>query len=109
MNSAVPMVRLNGYLTRRYGEQDDLKIKEQIKKMIPMKKEVPMIKYTCPKCGGKEYRLAEMRAHYSFISILSNFGYKVFTTVTCARCQYTEFYKVPLRKISNVFMYLQNK
>jgi len=74
-----------------------------------MKNEMPMIKYTCPKCGGKEYKLAELRAHYSVVSMLSNLGYKVFTTVTCSRCQYTEFYKVPLKKISNVFVYLQGK
>lgn len=77
--------------------------------MNRMKTEVPMIKYTCPKCGGKEYKLSEMRAHYSLMSIFNSFGYRVFTTVTCRRCHYTEFYRIPLRKISESFIFQQNK
>lgn len=73
--------------------------------MIKMKKEIPMLKYTCPKCGSKEYDLSEIRVAGSFFSHLSNFGPRVFTTVTCSRCHYTDMYKIPLKRIAEAFSF----
>jgi uncharacterized protein len=74
-----------------------------------MKNEVPMLKYTCPKCGSKDYSISEMRIHASVFSLMSNFGYKVMTAVSCSRCHFTELYRYPKRKIADAFIFQTGK
>ena len=59
--------------------------------------------YTCPKCDSKDYKLGEMRATGGTLSKIFDIQNQKFTSVTCARCSYTEFYKTKTSGISNVF------
>lgn len=65
-------------------------------------------KYTCPKCGGKNYDLSEIRTTGSFMMKLFNIQNVKFTTVTCSRCQYTELYKTSSSKFGNVVDFFTN-
>lgn len=67
--------------------------------------EKPILKYTCPKCGSREYSVSEIRVAGSFFSHISNFGPRRFTTVTCSRCYYTDMYKLPQKRISEAFSF----
>lgn len=63
------------------------------------------LNYTCPKCENKTYEVAEMRATLSKIFDVQN---KKFTSVTCKRCSYTEFYKARTSALSNIFDFFTN-
>lgn len=65
-------------------------------------------KYTCPKCGGRQYELSEIRTTGSFLMKLFNIQNVKFTTVSCARCQYTELYKTSSNKFGNVIDFFTN-
>lgn len=68
-----------------------------------MKSEVPMLKYTCPKCGGRRYKLSEIRVAYSLFTQIFDIQAAKYTAIICEKCKYTEFYNVPAKKITNVF------
>lgn len=55
-------------------------------------------KTPCPKCGGKEFSMAEVFIHGGKGARLINFPSKRFTTFTCVQCAYTEFYKLPMKQ-----------
>jgi predicted nucleic-acid-binding Zn-ribbon protein len=59
--------------------------------------------YTCPKCNFKTYQLGEIRATGRTLSKIFDIQNQKFTSVTCERCKYTEFYKTKTSAISNVF------
>jgi predicted nucleic-acid-binding Zn-ribbon protein len=61
------------------------------------------INYKCPKCGNRTYKIAEMRATGGTLSKIFDVQNKKFTSVTCDKCTYTEFYKVKTSAISNIF------
>ncbi len=65
-------------------------------------------KYTCPKCGGKNYEISEIRTTGSFMMKLFNIQNVKFTTVSCSRCQYTELYKTSSNKFGNVIDFFTN-
>lgn len=65
-------------------------------------------KYTCPKCGGRQYELSEIRTTGSFMMKLFNIQNVKFTTVSCTRCQYTELYKTASNKFGNVVDFFAN-
>ena len=65
-------------------------------------------KYTCPKCNGRQYEVGEVRVTGSFMMKLLNIQNVKFTTVTCSRCQYTEFYKTPSNKFGNFVDFFTN-
>ena len=62
-----------------------------------------LIKYTCPKCRNTKMTIGEIRATGSFAAKLFNVQNRKFTTVTCTRCSYTEFYAVDSSKLGNIF------
>lgn len=68
-----------------------------------MKSELSMIKYTCPKCGNKRFKLSEIRVAYSLLTQLFDIQGAKYSAVICERCRFTEFYNVPVKKISGVF------
>ncbi len=68
-----------------------------------MKSEMPMIKYTCPKCGSRRYKLSEIRVAHSLFTQLFDIQASKYTAMTCEKCSYTEFFKVPVKKITGVF------
>jgi hypothetical protein len=59
--------------------------------------------YTCLKCENKTYKLGEMRATGGFFSKIFDIQSQKYTSVTCERCTFTEFYKTKTSAISNVF------
>jgi hypothetical protein len=61
------------------------------------------IKYSCPKCGHNKYEAGEMYVSGSFWSKIFNIQNRKYTTLTCSRCTYTEFFKIEMNKIGNVF------
>lgn len=61
------------------------------------------INYKCPKCNNTEYKIDEMRATGGTFSKIFDIQNKKFTSVTCTRCTYTEFYKTKTSALSNIF------
>lgn len=68
-----------------------------------MKSEMPVIKYTCPKCGSRRCKFSEIRVAHSLLTQLFDIQATKYTALTCEKCKYTEFYKVPLKKVNSVF------
>jgi len=64
--------------------------------------------YECPKCRSHEYQVAEMRATGGFFTKLFNIQNRRFSTVTCARCRYTEFYAAESSMLGNIFDFFTN-
>lgn len=59
--------------------------------------------YSCPKCHHTEYETAQMRATGGILSKIFDIQSKRFTTVTCARCRYTELYHADSSMLGNIF------
>ena len=66
------------------------------------------LNYTCPKCNNKHYKVGEMRATGGRWSKIFDVQNAKFTSVTCERCSYTEFYKADTSALSNVFDFFTN-
>ena len=66
------------------------------------------LNYICPKCSGSKYEISEMRATGGFVTKLFNIQSKRFTSVTCERCRYTEFYKADSSMLGNIFDFFTN-
>ncbi|KPJ60444.1 MAG: GTP-binding protein [Latescibacteria bacterium DG_63] len=61
------------------------------------------LNYKCPKCSNTQYELGEFRAPGGFWTKIFDVQTRRFTTVTCARCKYTEIYKVPSSTLGDIF------
>ena len=61
------------------------------------------INYSCPKCNNTTYDIDEMRATGGTFSKIFDVQNKKFTSITCKKCTYTEFYKAKTSAISNIF------
>ena len=60
--------------------------------------------WSCPKCSQKEYEIGEMRVTGSFWTKIFNIQNKKYSSVSCEKCSYTEFYKgQPSSGLENVF------
>ena len=60
--------------------------------------------WSCPKCNQKEYEVGEMRVTGSFWTKIFNIQNKKYSSVSCTKCSYTEFYKgQPASGLANVF------
>ena len=66
------------------------------------------LNYTCPKCNNRSYSVAEMRATGGILSKIFDVQSQKYTSVTCDKCKYTEFYKAPTRALSNIFDFFTN-
>lgn len=66
------------------------------------------LNYTCPKCSNRSYEVDEMRATGGILSKIFDVQNKKFTSVTCDKCRYTEFYKAPTSALSNIFDFFTN-
>ena len=65
-----------------------------------------ILKYTCPKCGNKQYDIGEMWAFSSFWTRLLELHTRRFTFLSCQKCKYTEFYRVSKKEIGEVINFL---
>jgi len=68
-----------------------------------MKSEVPVLKYVCPKCGGKKYLVKGVVIQHSQFSQMFSIPGTRYTAVICERCRYTEFYNLPVKRIREAF------
>lgn len=59
-------------------------------------------KQPCPKCGGKDFMLGEVYMAGSLITKIFNIQNKKFSSFTCLKCKYTEFYQLPAKSALNV-------
>jgi predicted nucleic-acid-binding Zn-ribbon protein len=66
------------------------------------------LNYTCPKCDNHSYQIGQMRATGGTLSKIFDVQTEKFTSVTCERCTYTEFYKTKTSGLSNVFDFFTN-
>lgn len=62
-----------------------------------------ILKFTCPKCGNKQYEIGEMWTIGSIWTRLFEFHNRRFTFVSCQKCRYTELFKTPQKNIGEVF------
>lgn len=65
-------------------------------------------KYTCPKCANTQYEVGEIRTTGGFWSKFFNIQNKRFTSITCEKCKYTEFYKGTQSTLGNVIDFFGN-
>ncbi len=66
------------------------------------------LNYKCHKCGSDTYEIGEMRAAGGFWSKIFDVQGAKFTSVTCARCKYTDFYKADSSMLGNIFDFFTN-
>ncbi len=74
-----------------------------------MKNEIPAIKYTCPKCGGRKYEVKGVILQHSQFSQVFSIPGRRYTAVICDRCRYTEFYNLPAQSINEAFDFSPGK
>lgn len=59
--------------------------------------------WRCAKCGNSEFDTDVMSATGGGFSKIFDIQNKKFTSVTCTRCQYTEFYRAETSSLGNIF------
>jgi predicted nucleic-acid-binding Zn-ribbon protein len=62
-----------------------------------------IMKYTCPKCGNKQYETGEIWTVGSIWTRMFEVHNRRFTFLTCQKCKFTELYKVPLRNFGELY------
>ena len=58
--------------------------------------------YECPRCGHERCELGRLRGTGGLLSSLFDIQRERYTTVTCARCRYTELYKADRNTLEDV-------
>jgi len=68
------------------------------------------LKYTCSKCGNRQFETGEARTAGSFVTKIFNIKNRKFTTITCTQCKYTEFFAAESNLLGNIldFFYKLN-
>ncbi|NOY23580.1 MAG: GTP-binding protein [Acidobacteria bacterium] len=64
--------------------------------------------WICPKCGNTEFKTDVMRATGGRFAKIFDVQNRKFTTLTCTRCQYTEFYRGDTSKLGNILDFFTN-
>jgi len=59
-------------------------------------------KNPCPKCGNKYFNLGQVYMAGSLITKIFNIQNRKFSSFTCTKCTYTEFYQIPAKRALNV-------
>ncbi|MGA0255598.1 MAG: GTP-binding protein [Bacteroidetes bacterium] len=58
--------------------------------------------WSCPKCNHKEFETDTIRTTGNGLSRFFDIQNRKFTTITCARCTYTELYRGTTKNLDNV-------
>ena len=58
--------------------------------------------WTCPKCANEAFEVGQIRASGGGLSSILDVENKQFASVTCDRCQYTEFYRSSAKDITKI-------
>ncbi|MEG0895637.1 MAG: zinc ribbon domain-containing protein [Oscillospiraceae bacterium] len=61
-----------------------------------------MAEWVCPKCGNNVYATDSLQATGGNFAKFFDVQNKKFTTVTCTKCRYTEFYKADPDDLGNI-------
>ena len=69
---------------------------------------MPRPDYYCLRCSHTEFEQGEMRATGGFWSKFFNIQTEKFISITCRRCQFTEFYKRSTSTGENIFDFFGN-
>ncbi len=64
--------------------------------------------YSCPKCNNRQANIDVIRTTGKGFTRFFNIQNREFTTVSCTKCGYTEFYRGDGSGISNVLDFLTN-
>lgn len=64
--------------------------------------------WKCLKCGNENYEQDEMRATGGAFAKIFDVQNKKFTTITCSKCKYTEFYKGSTSTLGNILDFFTN-
>lgn len=67
---------------------------------------IKLYKYTCPKCGSREFSTDTVSTTGGLFSKVFNLQTKKFTAVTCMRCAYTELYRVSSHQFENIIDFI---
>ena len=60
--------------------------------------------WKCSKCNNRDYDIGEIRVAGSFLQKIFNVQREKFSSVTCSKCSYTEFFKgQPATGLANIF------
>ena len=62
-----------------------------------------MLKYRCGKCGCTTCDVGEMHVAGGFWSKVFDVEGRKFTSVTCTRCKFTEFFRADRSQLANIF------
>jgi predicted nucleic-acid-binding Zn-ribbon protein len=62
--------------------------------------------YQCPKCRHSQCDIGEMRVSGGALSSIFDIENKAFTSVTCTRCSYTEFYRTQRSGLGKIVDFL---
>lgn len=57
----------------------------------------------CPKCNHDQYLLHELRGASGGFSAYFDLDLAIFTAVSCRKCQFTEFYNIPLKNFKQKY------
>ena len=68
-----------------------------------MKDNLKYLKYTCPKCGNRDFKLQTVSTTGGLFSKIFDIQHRKFTAVVCTRCTFTELYQTKSSQIANVF------
>ena len=64
--------------------------------------------YVCPKCNGHQFESDQFQATGSNFAKIFDIQNKKFTTISCARCGYTELYKTTSSSGWNILDFLMS-
>jgi predicted nucleic-acid-binding Zn-ribbon protein len=64
--------------------------------------------WSCPKCGNREFETGVFRATGGRFAKIFDVQNRKFSTVSCARCQFTEVYRADSSSLMNVFDFFTN-
>lgn len=59
--------------------------------------------WKCPRCSNTQFKTGEMRVAGSGIASMLDLEDRKFTSVTCTRCSYTEFYQKTALSLQQLF------
>ena len=65
-------------------------------------------KYVCPKCGNTSFETDTIRTTGGALAKIFDVQNKKFTTLTCTRCKYTEFFRGDTSTLGNIFDFFTN-
>lgn len=65
-----------------------------------------ILKFKCAKCGNNQYEIGEIWAVGTILTRIFGFHNKRFTYISCQRCHFTEYFKVPQKKLGEVYNFI---